>query len=69
MMDIDEVEDVPLLVTSGCVLHNFCLLNEDNIDMFLHSNIEQEQEVNSFENIFTEQDNAKRKRAEIMQLV
>lgn len=69
MMDIDKVEDIPLLVTSACVLHNFCLLNEDNIDMFLESDIEPEHEVNNFENIFAEQDNAKRKRAEIMQLV
>ncbi len=67
MMDIDKVEDIPLIVTSACVLHNFCLLNEDNIDMFLDSEIEQE--VNNFQNIFVEQENAKRKRAEIMQLV
>ena len=69
MMDIDKVEDIPLLVTSACVLHNFCLLNEDNVDMFLESDIEPEHEVNNFENIFAEQDSAKRKRAEIMQLV
>ncbi len=67
MMDIDQVEDIPLIVTSACVLHNFCLLNEDNIDMCLDSEIEQE--VNNFQNIFVEQENAKRKRAEIMQLV
>ena len=63
MMDIDKVEDIPLIVTSA----HFCLLNEDNIDMFLDSEIEQE--VNNFQNIFVEQENAKRKRAEIMQLV
>jgi hypothetical protein len=67
MMDIDKVEDIPLIVTSACVLHNFCLVNEDNIDMFLDSDIEQE--VNNFQNIFVEQENAKTKRAEIMQLV
>ena len=69
MMDIDKIEDIPFFVTSVCVLRNFCLLNEDNIDMFLESGIEQEQEVNNFENIFTEQDIGERKRAEIMQLV
>ena len=69
MMDIDKVEDIPLLVTSACVLHNFCLLNEDDMDMFLDSDIEQEQEVNNFQNIFAEQDSGKRKRAEIMQFV
>ena len=37
--------------------------------MFLESDSEQEQEVNNFENIFAEQDNAKSKRAEIMQFV
>ena len=63
MMDIDKVEDIPLLVTSACVLHNFCLLNEDNVDVFLESDIEPEHEVNNFENIFAKQDNAKRKRA------
>jgi hypothetical protein len=67
MMDIDKVEDIPLIVTSACVLHNFCLVNEDNIDMFLDSDIEQE--VNNFQNIFVEQENAKTNRAEIMQLV
>ena len=35
--------------------------------MFLDSEIEQE--VNNFQNIFVEQENVKRKRAEIMQLV
>ena len=69
MMDIDKVEDIPLLVTSACVLHNFCLLNEDDMDMFLDSDIEQEPEVNNFQNIFAEQDSGKRKRAEIMQFV
>ena len=40
MMDIHKVEKNPLLVTSACVLHNFCLLNEDNIDIFLESDSE-----------------------------
>ncbi len=67
IMDIDKVEDIPLIVTSACVLHNFCLLNEDNMNMFLDSEIEQE--VSNFQNVFVEQENAKRKRAKIMQLV
>lgn len=67
MMDIDRVEDIPLLVTSACVLHNFCLLNEDDVEMFLDLDIEHE--VNNFQNIFIEQEEAAKKRAEIMQMV
>lgn len=67
MMDVDKVEDIPLLVTSACVLHNFCLINEDNVEMFL--DLDHEQEVNNFQNIFVEQEIAVNKRAEIMQLI
>ena len=67
MMDVDKVEDIPLLVTSACVLHNFCLMNEDNVEMFL--DLDHEQEVNNFQNIFVEQEIAVNKKAEIMQLI
>jgi hypothetical protein len=67
MMDVYKVEDIPLLVTSACVLHNFCLINEGNVEMFL--DLDHEQEVNNFQNIFVEQEIAVNKRAEIMQLV
>ena len=48
-MDLDLVEDVPLLVITACVFHNFCLFNEDVAD-FLDPC--EEDEVNNFENIF-----------------
>ena len=67
MIDIDRVQDIPLLVISACVLHNFCLLNEDDVEMFMDLDIEQE--VNNFQHIFGEQEEATRKRAEVMQMV
>ena len=43
-MDLDLVEDIPLIVITACVLHNFCLLNEEYVDEFLDPH--QEDEVN-----------------------
>jgi hypothetical protein len=67
MIDIDRVEDIPLLVISACVLHNICLLNEEEVEMFL--DLEAEQEINNFQNIFVEQEEATIKRAAIMGIV
>ena len=44
------VEDIPLIVIAACVLHNFCMLNKDDVDDFLDS--QHEGVVNDFENIF-----------------
>ena len=67
MMDLDLVEDVPLLVKTACVLHNFCLLNEDDVVQFLDPH--QEDEVNNFENICRDPEEAASKRNEIMEMV
>lgn len=67
MMDLDLVEDIPLIVISACVLHNFCMLNEDDVDEFLDP--QHEDEINNFENIFGDPEVAVKKRAEIMEMV
>ena len=67
MMDLDLVEDIPLIVITACVLHNFCLLNEEDVDEFLDPH--QEGEVNNFENIFGDPEEAASKRNELMEMV
>ena len=66
-MDLDLVEDIPLIVIAACVLHNFCMLNEDDVDDFLDP--QHEDEINEFENIFGDPEEAVQKRAEIMEMV
>ena len=66
IMDIDKVEDIPLLVISACVLHNICLLNESDLEFFLDL---EENEVNNFVNIFPDSPEALNKRVEIMEMI
>lgn len=38
-IDMENVDEIPFLVTAACVLHNFCLLVDDGgIDEFLEDN-------------------------------
>ena len=67
MMDLDLLEDIPLIVITACVLHNFCLLNEEDVDELLDPH--QEDEVNNFENIFGDPEEAASKRNELMEMV
>ena len=66
-MGLDLVEDIPLIVIAACVLHNFCMLNEDDVDDFLDP--QHEDEIIDFENIFGDPEEAVQKRAEIMEMV
>ena len=34
-MEINRIEDAPEIVVASCVLHNICLIAEDDIDEFL----------------------------------
>ena len=67
VLDSDLVEDIPLIVIAACVLHNFCMLNKDDVDDFLDS--QHEGVVNDFENIFGDPKEAVQRRAEIMEMV
>ena len=60
MVDIDRIRFLPKLVIAACTLDNFCIYSNDEIDDFL-------QPLDD-ENIFAD-DNAVRKRAEIMDMI
>ena len=44
-----EVKNVPLIVMAVCILHNLCIIHEDDIEDFIEG---VEEEVNGFINIF-----------------
>lgn len=66
-MDFDLVEDILFIVIVVCVLYNFCMLNEDDVDDFL--DLQYENEINDFENIFGDFEEVVQKRVEIMEMV
>ena len=66
-MDLDLVEDFLLIVIAACVLHNFCMLNEDDVDDFLDP--QHDDKINDFEKIFGDPEEAVQKRTEIMEMV
>ena len=46
MMDIDEIDDIPEIIVSACILHNICII-EDDIEDFLHdSNDDDDNDAN-----------------------
>lgn len=47
-MEVNKIEDVPEIVVASCVLHNVCLLSEDDIDDFLVNGIDDEDEDDIF---------------------
>ena len=65
-MDIDRVEDLPVIIVAACCLHNICLFTGEDIEDFIDP---PEQDVNNFQNIFTNPQIASDKREEIMNLV
>lgn len=38
-MTVDEIEDAPVMIVAACVLHNICLINdEDDIEDLMDNN-------------------------------
>lgn len=38
-MEVDKIEDAPVIIMAACVLHNVCLMDdEDDIDDFIDGN-------------------------------
>ena len=38
-MEVDKIEDAPVIIVAACVLHNFCLMDdEDDIEDFIDGN-------------------------------
>ena len=68
MVDIDRIRFLPKLVLAACTLHNFCIYSNDKIDDFLQP-LDNDDDANSFVNIFADDNNALRKRAEIMDMI
>ena len=63
MRNLEEIVD---LVLAACVLHIVCLLsNEGDLDFYM--NEENEEDVNGFENIFTNAQKGIKKRQHVMQ--
>ena len=44
-----EVTNVPLIVMAACLLHNLCIIHEDDVEEFIEG---VEKEVNGYINIF-----------------
>ena len=57
--DVDRTRFLPKLTTAACTLHNFCIYDHDDDDG----------DANDFVNIFANDNNAVRKRAELMNLI
>ena len=67
-MDIDRIRFLPKLVIEACTLHNFCIYVNYEIDDFLQP-LDDDDVANNFVNIFADDNNAVRKRAEIMDMI
>ena len=65
-MDIDRVEDLPVVIVAACCLHNLCIYSGEEIEDFIDP---PEQDVNNFQNVFTNPQIASDKRKEIINLV
>ena len=68
MVDIDRIRFLPKLVIAACTLHNVCIYSNDEIDDFLQP-LDDDDDANNFVNIFADDNNAVRKRAEIMDMI
>ena len=62
-MDIDRVEDLPVIIVAACCLHNIRIFNGEEIEDFIDP---PEEDVNNFQNIFTSPQVASDKRQEII---
>ena len=61
-MDIDRVEDRPVIIVAACCLHNICIFSGEEIEDFIDP---PEEDVNNFQNIFTNPQVASDKREEM----
>ena len=59
-----EVTNAPLIVMAVCILHNLCIIHEDDIEDFIEG---VEEEVNGFINIFPARAGGEEKRNHIME--
>ena len=66
IVDVDRTRFLPKLITAACTLHNFWIYSHDEIEYFLDPD---EDDANDFVNIFANDNNAERKRAELMNLI
>ena len=62
MVDIDRIRFLPKLVIAACILHNFCIYSNDELDDFLQP-LDNDDDANNFVNIFADDNKAVRKRA------
>ena len=53
---------------AACTLHNFCIYSNDEIDNFLQP-LDDDDDANNFVNISADDNNAVRKRAEVMDMI
>ena len=67
MVDIDRIRFLPKLVIAAYTLHNFCIYSNDEIYDFLQP-LDDDDDANNFVNIFANDNNAVRKRAETMDM-
>ena len=66
--DVDRTRFLPKLTTAACTLHNFCIYSHDENEHFLDHD-DDDGDANDFVNIFANDNNAVRKRAELMNLI
>ena len=66
--DVDRTRFLPKLITAACTLHNFCIYSHDEIEYFLDPD-DDDGDVNDFVNIFSNDNNPVRKRAQLMNLI
>ena len=66
--DVDRTRYLPKLITAACTLHNFRIDSHDEIEYFLDPD-DVDGDANDFVHIFANDNNAVRKRAELMNLI
>ena len=66
--DVDRTTFLPKLTKPACTLHNFCIYSHDEKEYFLDPD-DDDGDANDFVNIFANDNNAVRKRAELMKLI
>lgn len=66
IVDVDRTRFLPKLITAACTLHDFCIYSQYEIEDFLDPD---DDDANDFVNIFANDNNAERKRAELVNLI
>jgi hypothetical protein len=64
---VHDIEDIVTTITSGCILHNLCILHEDELADFFDR--DEDGHPNRFQNLYRNADQGAARRQQIMQML